>query len=188
MKIPVIKPTSEEMLACVARANDIRGTNDGFIDSGLPGCDRSIFNYLAFAGEGPGANNPSGDTAKPALGHLEPGFTMGFVKASPGNGVPTHVHDTNETFLVLEGKWKISWEGDKGMDSVELGRYDLISIPPHISRGFENLEAEPGKEQGVLLGVIAGDKPIAEMSRQATGFLVEHGRVPSEQLKSFEEA
>jgi mannose-6-phosphate isomerase-like protein (cupin superfamily) len=112
---------------------------------------------------------------------------MSFVKASPGNGVPAHVHNTNETFMVLEGRWRIFWEGDEGTESVDLGRYDLISIPPHVMRRFENLEAGSGDAQGVLLGVIAGDNPTAEYSREAIEFLVEHGRVPLEQLRELEQ-
>lgn len=181
MNLPIDKPSKEEMLACVARAADVQGTNDGFLDSGLPGYDRWIYNYIGSADAD--GETPSGETAMPAIDHLRPGFGLGFVKASPGNGVLGHVHDTNETFLVLEGIWRIFWEGDQGTDSLELGRYDLISIPPGVVRWFENIEAGPGVEHGILLGVVAGDDPAAEPSREALEFLVEQGRIPAEQLK-----
>ena len=185
MKISIIKPTREEIQACVARATDVQGTNDGFLDSRLPGCDRWILNYL---GSAPDAETPSGVTALPVVSHLQPGFGVSFVKAAPGNGVPGHAHDTNETFMVLEGKWRIFWEGDKGTDSIDLERYDLISIPPGVIRWFENLEAGPNERLGVLLGVIAGDHAKAEYSREAIEFLVEHDRVPAESLADFEPA
>jgi len=185
MGIKQVKPPRDEMFACVARATQVQATNDGFPDSGLPGCDRWICNYL---GSEPEANTPAGQTAIPVVKHLKPGFGVSFIKASPGNGVPAHVHDTNETFMVLEGKWRIEWEGDRGIDSVELIKHDLISIPPGVSRRFENLETEPGAELGTMLGIIAGDKPEAEFSREAVEFLVNHGRLPAEQLEKFEQS
>ena len=184
MSLSIIKPTTKEMLACVARATDVQGTNDGFLDSNLPGCDRWICNYLGAVNTE--AGSPTGETATPEISHLQPGFGMAFVKASPGNGVPSHAHDTNETFMVLEGRWRIFWEGNQGTESVDLERYDLISISPGILRRFENLEAEPGKEQGILLGVVAGDNPKTEFSRDALEFLVAHGRVSADQLERLE--
>ena len=184
MALSIVEPTTEEMLACVARASDVQGTNDGFLDRDLPGCDRWICNYLGAVNSEPGS--PTGETALPAISHLQPGFGIAFVKASPGNGVPSHVHDTNETFMVLEGRWRVFWEGNQGTESVDLAKYDLISISPGIMRRFENLETEPGAEQGILLGVVAGDSPKTEFSRDALEFLVAHGRVSAEQLREFE--
>jgi hypothetical protein len=102
MSIAVIRPSNQRMLRCVARASDVKGTWDGFSDSDMPGRRRQLFNYLGFAPP-EDAYSPVGATAKPRIGHMQPGFGVTFIKAEPGNGVPFRVHDTNETFRVLEG-------------------------------------------------------------------------------------
>jgi quercetin dioxygenase-like cupin family protein len=178
MPIQVIKPTNAEMLRCVARASDVAGTWDGFPDSDMPGCRRQLFNYVGFAAP-EGGINPVGDTAKPAIRHLRPGFGVAFVKAEPGQGVPFHAHDTNETFMGLGGTYRVEWEGAEGVGSVLIGKYDLISFPPGVQRRFECVEAEPGGTTATLLGVVGGDEPKAEYSPEAAAWLRAAGKLPA---------
>jgi quercetin dioxygenase-like cupin family protein len=79
---------------------------------------------------------------------------MTFIKANPGNGVPMHNHDTNENFLVIEGKWEVSWEGSEGTQTVRLGALDFIALPPFVHRRFECVEAAEGKADGLMLGIV----------------------------------
>ena len=145
----------------------------------MPGCHRWLYNYLGFAAPADsGKESPVGDTAKPFIQHVKAGFGVAFVKATPGNGVPFHVHDTNETFMCLEGRYRLEWEGAEGIGSVELGKYDLISVPPHVQRRFVALSADPGQEFAVLLGVLAGDAPGAEYSPEAAAWLRAAGKLP----------
>ncbi len=62
---------------------------------------------------------------------------MGF--APPGNGPAFHTHDYVESFLVLEGEWRFYWGNEPGQVEGEaiLGKWDFISIPPGLYRGFE---------------------------------------------------
>ncbi len=92
---------------------------------------------------------------------------MAYVAAAPGKGVLMHNHDTNETFVVVQGTWKLEWEGAEGDEHVLLEPLDVISFPPGMQRRFECVTAGPGRDEGLLLGVIQGDKPVAEYSPAA---------------------
>jgi quercetin dioxygenase-like cupin family protein len=64
------------------------------------------------------------------------------------------LHDTNETFVVLDGRWRFFWgEGE----SVELSPQDTISFPGPAERWFVNVS----DQKGTLLMIIAGSKPRA---------------------------
>lgn len=176
MVLPVHRPDRAEMLRCVARAGDVDGRYDGFPDSDMPGCRRALFNYLGFTPP-TDAHSPVGATARPAIPHLRPGFGLAFVKAMPAQGVPFHLHDTNETFLVLAGRWRVEWEDAEGVGHVDLGLHDLISCPPGVQRRFEVLSAAPDGSEAILLGVVAGDAPKAEYSPEAAAWLAAAGKV-----------
>ncbi len=182
MPIPVVRPSREEITRCVARYRDLTRNEGGLPDADLPGYKRTFLNIMGFKppeGEGAGTRvfSPVPDNMRPYISHLQPGFGMACVQAAPGNGVMMHVHDTNETFMVLEGKWRMSWEGDRGTDSVELEKYDTISFPPHVQRQFHCLSTPPGVEKGMILGVIGGDQPSVEYSPEAVEELVRAGKM-----------
>jgi mannose-6-phosphate isomerase-like protein (cupin superfamily) len=66
-------------------------------------------------------------------------FRLGFGGSPPGHGPLLHQHTkTVETFVVLSGRWRIKW-GAKGERFVDLDPHDLISIPPTVIRGLENI-------------------------------------------------
>jgi quercetin dioxygenase-like cupin family protein len=134
--------TKEEMLKRVVRFSDYTKENAVplmFIDSFLPGHRR--LNYAVI-----------GDTAsenpdfKPLI--TEPhNFQIGMFKAMPhGNGPAYHTHDYIELFLPLEGKWRFYWGNDPDGEpegEIFLEKWDLISFPPGLWRGFENVSDEP---------------------------------------------
>jgi mannose-6-phosphate isomerase-like protein (cupin superfamily) len=160
MTLPVLKPTREEMSRCIAYYQTIRG-----------------------------AIRPDGNNvAKPVLGYLAPGdakwilpekrdeipsivqaagFCVYFVECVPGSGCEMHNHDSTETFLILEGTWKVQWEGEAGIDSVVLNKYDMFSFPRGVARRFVNLTVENGKQVGILLAIVGGNQPIAEPCEEA---------------------
>lgn len=134
--------TPEEMLQRVVRFSDYTKENAVplmFIDSLLPGHHR--LNYAVI-----------GDTAsenpdfKPILAQPH-NFQIGMFKAMPnGNGPAYHTHDYIELFLPLEGKWRFYWGNDPEGDpegEVFLEKWDLISFPPGLWRGFENIDDKP---------------------------------------------
>jgi mannose-6-phosphate isomerase-like protein (cupin superfamily) len=127
---------------------------------GMDGYRRRFMSLLGFDTPDDSLVSPSGRDVRPAV--IEPTAPVGmsFVKANPNNGVLMHNHDTNENFLVIEGRWEISWEGADGTQSVLLGPLDFIAIPPFVHRRFECVEAAPGKLDGMMLGII-GAKSVS---------------------------
>ncbi len=107
-----------------------------FIDSIVPGHQR--INYTLI-----GDTASENDDFTPAI--TEPhGFQVGMVKAPKGSGPAYHTHDYIESFLPLTGKWRFYWGNSP--DEIEgetiIEQWDLISLPPGLWRGFENISEE----------------------------------------------
>lgn len=110
-----------------------------FIDSFLP--EHHRLNYAVI-----------GDTAsenpdfKPMLNQPHR-FQIGMFKAMPnGEGPAYHTHEYVEIFFPLEGKWRFYWGNDPEAEpegEVILGKWDLISFPPKLYRGIENIDSKP---------------------------------------------
>ena len=121
-----------------------RGIPLMFIDSILPGHQR--MNYAVI-----------GDTASenpefaPAI-TVPHKFQIGMGFAAPGNGPAFHTHDYVEMFLILKGKWRFYW-GSRP-DTIEgetiLRKWDMITLPPGLYRGFE----VAGKKVGWFFAVL----------------------------------
>ena len=80
------------------------------------------------------------------------GITMTFAVCPPGTGPSLHAHQaTYETFTVLKGRFEVYWNDDGG-ERVELNRFDTISVPPRVCRGFTNLSDEDGILQVIISG------------------------------------
>jgi quercetin dioxygenase-like cupin family protein len=117
-----------------------------FIDSTLPGHQR--MNYAVI-----------GDTASenpeyaPAI-TVPHKFQIGMGFAAPGNGPAYHTHDYVEMFLVLKGKWRFYWGYDPDPAKAEgeaiLRKWDMITLPPGLYRGFE----VAGKKVGWFFAVL----------------------------------
>ena len=121
-----------------------RGIPLMFIDSILPGHQR--MNYAVI-----------GDTAsenpefEPAI-TIPHKFQIGMGFAAPGNGPAFHTHDYVEMFLILKGKWRFYWGNSP--DTIEgeaiLRKWDMITLPPGLYRGFE----VAGKKVGWFFAVL----------------------------------
>jgi quercetin dioxygenase-like cupin family protein len=174
MAIPVHKPNRDDILKCVARFDEIVPADKGLPDQEVESCHRTFYNALGFSQPpslGEGGYSPIGNVAKPKISHIKPGFNLAYVEAEPGKGVMMHTHDTNETFVVIEGEWMFEWEGDKGNDHVILKERDVVSFEPGSQRRFECKKARPGKAKGMILGVIGGNEPAAEFSPESIATL-----------------
>jgi mannose-6-phosphate isomerase-like protein (cupin superfamily) len=183
MPITTVRPASEDMQRCIARFSELQRCETGLPDMALDGCHRAFLNVLGFSQpKGEGQFSPFGDRAPAPVSHLQAGFGVSFICARPGNGVLMHTHDTVETFMVMKGRWKIEWEGAAGVEGVTLGPLDFIACPVGVQRRFECLEAPAGGDEGLLLGMIAGDSPAAEISPEGVRALVDAGIFPAERL------
>ena len=166
---PIRVWTREEMMKRVARFRDLKGFSDGLQDSLVPECEKTTYNVIGFqipegAGEG-AVNSPVGRSAAAnAAIRISEGFNLGFVKCRPGKGVLMHNHDTNETFVVMSGQWRVQWNEGKDTESLEVGQLDVISFPPGCARRFENITHDEPQAEHMLLFVIGGDAPQNEFT------------------------
>jgi hypothetical protein len=168
------------MMKRVARFNDLKGFDGGLPDSKMPGCIRTLYNVIGFQppqGSGGAVTSPVGDdAAQLAAIKISEGFNLGYCKAKPGNGPMMHNHDTNETFIAMTGRWRASWENERGgVEHVDLEPLDVVSFPPGMIRRFENVTPGDPDKESILMFVIGGDGPRAEFTDQAMDELVEAG-------------
>lgn len=176
MPIQTTRPSRADMLACVARFDELQRCETGLPDMQLPECRRAFLNVLGFdQPKGDGQFSPFGDRAKARVAHLQAGFGVSFIAAAPGKGVLMHTHDTVETFMVIKGRWKLEWQGDRGDDHLMLAPLDFIAFPMGVQRRFECVEAPAGESEGLLLGMIGGNAPAAEIAPEGVARLVEAG-------------
>ena len=94
--------------------------------------------------------------------HIEetPGFNIGGARQPAGCTNSLHSHRTAEVFIIHTGSWRFFW-GLKGDDGeVVLNPGDLISLPTHMFRGFENVtpvNATNETGSGFIFSVLGGD-------------------------------
>lgn len=132
-----ITPDPADMERCIARFAALQPKSRRYAQqSGIPAeafeiiAARSIYLLMAPPGAG-GAN------AQPAVTGA-PGLTVNICECPPGNGPMLHAHErTRETFLCLSGHFEVRW-GDQGEHRTGLGLFDMISVPPGVTRAFTN--------------------------------------------------
>ncbi|HET9208620.1 MAG TPA: cupin domain-containing protein [Burkholderiaceae bacterium] len=136
--ITAANPSLAEMETRVARFAALQPTAD-YVDAGIPGCERTTYRVL---GTPPDAPLAAAD------------FHLNLVCCEPGKSAPLHNHLTQEVFMPLSGTWEVFW-GPDGERALRLQRWDTISIPPGVSRGFRNVGTEPAW----LVGIASGHDP-----------------------------
>jgi uncharacterized RmlC-like cupin family protein len=156
MAVTTKTPTQAEMKTRIARFKDLVSTKARHAQGiGIPQevmemiTAKSTFNVMSPADLG-GQLSP-----KPAVVGGDAGvFRLGIATCPAGNGPGLHVHwNTHETFMALTGRWEIKW-GDKGEESTILEPFDLIAVPPGVTRQFINLT----NQDAHLLVIIQGKK------------------------------
>jgi len=137
--------TPESMRQRLVRRNEMVPCKSAFIDTHTPGSHlKDNFSII-----GPGVT----ENTEQVVNIREPhGFNIGAAGQPPRIKNSLHNHFTAEVFMIHEGSFEIYW-GLQGENRVTLHEGDVVSIPTHCFRGFENV----GADYGFLFTVLGGD-------------------------------
>jgi mannose-6-phosphate isomerase-like protein (cupin superfamily) len=135
--------TMDEMAARTARFDQLSASKQAFVDTRIPEHERDIFNVI-------GAGVTEDPDLAPAIASAE-GFNVTYIGADPGKGAALHSHPTVEVFIPMSGRWAVYW-GDDGEQEIELGPWDVVSVPVGVLRGFRNI----GGSHAHLMAIIGG--------------------------------
>ncbi|MCA1185117.1 MULTISPECIES: cupin domain-containing protein [unclassified Saccharopolyspora] len=84
--------------------------------------------------------------------HNPHGHNIAWLRAEPGAGVPGHRIEETQVLMVKEGRWEVT-VNDHEPVVVELGEWDMLSVPPGAWRGIRNV----GEDSGKLVVINSGD-------------------------------
>lgn len=158
----------------LVRYADLRPCTNAFVDTRTPGSEKKE-NFTII---GPGvAENPH-QHVHIAERH---GFNIGGARQPPRCVNSQHSHDTAEVFVIHKGTWRFPWGENADDGYVDLGPGDVISLPIHVFRGFENI----GSDVGFLFAVLGGDDAgkvtwaprVFELAKKYGLVLLEGGRL-----------
>ncbi|MGD9944253.1 MAG: cupin domain-containing protein [Burkholderiaceae bacterium] len=157
-----------------------KSLSDAFLMSRVPGHQTDVYKII---NKGI-SENPNGN---PAI-DIEHPFSMTIVGIEPDHGNGLHSHTTEEVFFPLDGNLTFSW-GDEAEHSLELGPWDVITIPKNVMRKFWNHGDKTVHLLAILGGTNADTKgsmsyhpSVLEAARRSGLSLDEQGRlvVPEE--------
>jgi mannose-6-phosphate isomerase-like protein (cupin superfamily) len=162
--VPLIKPmqqayidelttySAEEMRSRVIQPGDRTYSARSLLCTGLPGGDAEL--SLAI-----GYGMTEDRRAVPRV-HEPHSFNLGWLRATPGEGVLRHRHHEASVLIVKSGQWQVTLNEGADAQSVTLGPQDMLSVPAESWRRFELLEAGENAATagtGELLVVNSGD-------------------------------
>jgi mannose-6-phosphate isomerase-like protein (cupin superfamily) len=137
----VKKWSPQEMLAQrVARFSGLVPNSAAFLDTVLPGHERQHFNVI-----GTGVTE---DRDAQALISDVVDCNVTYMKAGRGQAAAPRRHKTVEVLVSLTGQWELSW-GENAEHRLQVGQFDMISVPPGVMHGIRNI----GNEDQWLMSV-----------------------------------
>jgi mannose-6-phosphate isomerase-like protein (cupin superfamily) len=138
--------SKEEAAGRLIRRSDMVACKLAFIDCKLPGSELKE-NYSLI---GPGVTQSKDQVVNLVEEH---GFSVGAAAMPSGSVNNLHVHFTAEVFMIHHGRWRFRWGSDTGIQEVDAGPGDILSIPTWIFRGFSNV----GEGDGWIFTLLGGD-------------------------------
>jgi len=149
---------------CVIRFGELDGRRSTYrpADMQLSRYERERYSVVGRPAEGTVAGKRLGEAT---------GFSVVYLKCEPGKGVGLHAHATPEVFIPMSGRWAVTLEGG---ERLELGPWDVISVPPDLMHGLVNLADEPAFVMAINPG--HGGAPI-RFAPALLAELREHGAV-----------
>ena len=136
--ISIGKEQLEQLEQRIARFASLKGTTEAFVDSHLPGGKKENFKLVA-AGKGVFENRDM----RPAI-TIPHNINMSWVLVPPGGGSNLHDHPGSgaELFIPVDGPITLYW-GENGENETTLQKFDCVSVPEGLMRGFRNDAAKP---------------------------------------------
>ncbi|HVA26068.1 MAG TPA: cupin domain-containing protein [Chloroflexota bacterium] len=119
--------------AHVVRFKDVSPDWTNFSKVKMPNNDRAVYQYLG----------PDGHGKLPPWALPAERFGLSLICMPPGQGAPAHTHETEEVFMVMEGKLSFWWEEGGEEAHIELGPKDMFFSPARTLRRFTNTTTEP---------------------------------------------
>ena len=112
------------------------------------------------------------------------GLTMNISVCPPGQGPGLHAHHkTFETFFVLDGKFEFS-VNDDGAEKVILNKWDTLSVPPGVCRGFRNIDSKDSTLMTVITGGVH-DRNDISLPPSIGAAIDAHGPGVSDEVKKI---
>jgi uncharacterized RmlC-like cupin family protein len=182
-----LTPTRDEMKARIARFKDLIPTKSRLLEQqGIPEdvvemIQAKVTRNIMSPGPLPGQVSP-----KPAVVGGDAGvFRLGIATCPPGHGPGLHVHyKTHETFIALTGRWEIQW-GDKGEEKTYLEPFDLIAVPPAVTRRFVNVSDQEAHLMVIIQGRPEDFDDIDRVPETAEAIAAKHGPEMIAKLRSL---
>lgn len=143
----------QQMEQRVARWGDIPASPRAFVDTWVPGHERTLYSVI-------GSGVSDDPNFKPRIAAAE-NFHVDYIVAAKNAGAAMHLHDSEEVFIVQSGRWEIDWiDGATGQThTITLGPRDTISVPPLVHRAFRSLDGDDPRTGGLLISVLGGKTP-----------------------------
>lgn len=114
-----------------------------------------------------GTEYPAGRKTRVLVGVNSPlqaeHFVQGLVLIHPDGSVPSHEHETEETYIILRGEGVMT----VGNDSKDIKRFDIVYIPPFVEHSLKNT----GKEEMEMMFVYAPKMVAEHWAQEKTGQL-----------------
>jgi mannose-6-phosphate isomerase-like protein (cupin superfamily) len=180
-------PTQQEMKSRIARFGELVPVKKQHLeDKGIPPdvlemiMAKTTRNVMS-PGPLPGQLSP-----KPAVEGGDAGiFRLGIATCPPDQGPGLHVHyRTHETFFALSGRWEIQW-GDQGEESILLDTFDLIAMPPKVTRRFINRSADDAHLMVIIQGQREEFDDVDRVPQTATAIAAKYGQGMVDKLESL---
>ncbi len=123
--------SSEEIEKFVVRYNDLpnRVSPVRLLDMALPEFERKRYPVVGRSTEQSWSDKRVGEVED---------FNLNFISCDPKCGIASHAHDSDEAFVILTGRWSISF-GESNVTHIEVEHYDVVSVPPNVMHGLTNL-------------------------------------------------
>jgi len=140
--------TNEAMAARLVRYADLVPCRTAFVDSRNAGStDKENFTII-----GGGVSESADQFVHITQPH---GFHIGGARQPGGCVNSQHSHETAEVFVVHSGQWRLLFGPNREDGTLDIGPGDVVSVPTHMYRGFENI----GDETGFLWVVLGKEDP-----------------------------